>query len=378
MSKKKFKKRSRVARLPVSICLFLFAARPLTALASDATAQEENPSEATGEKAAKIPVVIVLMLGNDDVSRKRNESFVIELKLALDGFAIKQIETGVDDFESLVLPERLEHIRPFVDEFDAVATTWIEKTDTNATLLNLVALSTGRALVRIVEAREGPEAERELALAAQELLGEAYLFKPRQEHEAMEKVVSLVKEEVLATESRKSAGSRYGILPFFDAGGGIYGQTGQAVMFGGGFAFEISPAEKLFFRGGVSFLGYPRQRPRDGVISGWRMDPGLTVGYDWRIGDFMLGPAISAAASHFIFDMYLGYIYNQKFTWWNFHASCGLDLRVELIKDVFLTLFPSIGAYPFRKSFARLSNGDKFLVTPFVDWNLIIGIAFFR
>ncbi|MCP4674128.1 MAG: hypothetical protein GY854_01130 [Deltaproteobacteria bacterium] len=322
------------------------------------------------------PVLIVLMLGEDEKSRKRDQRFVTELKLALDGFTIKRIETGVDDFPSLLLPERIEHIRPFVEEFDAVATTWVEDTGDKAILLNMVALSTGRALVRIVETQSGPGAETALALAAQELLGEAYLFSPTHEEAAIERVVKQVKNEVIEARVEEN-GPRVGVASILQAGGGVYGHAGPSMMISGGIGVELWPIENLFFRLGITFSALPRRRPQDGIVTGWGLSPSLSVGYDWELSRLLIGPVISAAATYSLFDMYLGGGDNQTFTWWNFHGSIGLDARLVITERFLILLNPGIGFYPLRKNYTRISNNNVILRTPFIDWSIIVGVLVF-
>ncbi len=322
------------------------------------------------------PVLIVLMLGEDEASHQRNQRFVTELKLALDGFTIKRIETGVDDFPSLLLPERIEHIRPFVEEFDAVATTWIEDTADKAVLLNLVALSTGRALVRIVETESGPGAETALALAAQELLGEAYLFSPRHEEEAVERVVTQVKHEVIEARTQDE-GLRVGGVPFFQSRSGLYGHKGPSLMLSGGIGAELWPTENLFFRLCIEFSALPRERPADGIVTGWGFAPSFSAGYDWALTRILIGPVIGVAATYSLFDMYLGGGDNQTFTWWNFRGTVGLDARIVIAERFHILLSPGIGFFPLRKNYTRLSNNDVILRTPFIDWNLIAGVSIF-
>ncbi len=350
--------------------LFLLVINTLLACPQSIIAAEK------GAQDDSRPVLIVLMLGEDEGSRRRDQRFVTELKLALDGFNIKRIERGVDDFPSLLLSERLEHIRPFVEEFDAVATTWIEDTGDKAILLNMVALSTGRALVRIVETQGGPGAETALALVAQELLGEAYLFSVKQEKEAIERVVKQVKTEVIEGYV-EDEGLRVGVVPVFKAGGGVYGHKGPSMMVGGGVGVEIWPNENLFLRLGIVYSALPRKRPEDGIVTGWGLAPSLSIGYDWALSRLLIGPVFGVAATYSLYDMYLGGGDNETFSWWNFHGSIGLDARLAITKRFLILLSPGLGLYPLRKFYTRVSNSSVILQTPFIDWNITIGVLIF-
>jgi len=327
-------------------------------------------------KADKPPVVMVCMVGNDEPSQVREQRFVVDLKLAMDGFEIKQIETGMKDFTTLTLPEQLGRIRPFVDEFDAVATVWLEPAGSDAVLLHLVALSTGRALVRIVAARSGPDTEKELALAAEELLGEVYLFSPRHPNEAVTRVVTQVKNEVIAIEP-ETEGLRVGAMPLFQLGSGIYGQKGPSLLVGGGLGMEIWPWNGLFLQPRLSFLAGPRGQPHDGLVSGLRLAPGLLAGYDFRVDRFLVGPFIGLEAIYSLADMALGRGDVHTYSWWNFRGSAGLDLRWRATDRFFIGIQPAIGAYPIRKHFTRLSDKSNILVTPFLDWSMALMVVVF-
>jgi len=331
---------------------------------------------AADEEKITGPVLIVLMVGNDDESRRRNERFVLELKLALDGFYIKRIQTGFEDFLSLPMNERLMRIRPFVDEFDAVAATWIEESGSDSILLNLVALSTGRALVRIVAARSGPETETELALAAQELLGEAYLFSPGHEEEAVNRVVTRVKE-VVVKKQRGYAGPRLGLMPLLNIKSGLWGQMGPSFMAGSGIGMEIWPHDDVYLQARFEYMAGPRERPSDGIVTGFRLAPSISAGYSWKISSFRLGPFVSVDAVYSLADMSLGTGNIHTFDWWNFRGSAGIDLRWRAFPAFTIALDPGVGFYALRRKFTRLSDGSVIFMTPRIDWDLSIKFIFF-
>ncbi len=321
------------------------------------------------------PVVVVFMVAGDDMAKQREQQFVSNLELLLEGLTVERVQTGVEDFVSLPLQEQLTLIKPFVATYNAVAMTWIEDSGTDLTLLHLVALSTGRALVRIVETERGPNAAAELALAARELLGEAYLFDASPRSEAVNQVVARVKEEVISTP-RPAEGQQWGVMTCFSAGAGVYGQRGPSTRWGVGLALELWISHGFFTR--AFFVGSigPRERIDDGVITGLGWEAGLAVGYNWQLGPFSLGPLLGAAATQSMVDMALGQGDSDTYSWWNFRGSLGLDLRWRAAENLAIVADGFAGVYPIQEAFLRRSDESVVLETPYADWGILIGVEF--
>lgn len=125
-------------------------------------------------------VLQVVRLGGSDSQKEREAAFVEELKLAVDNCEIRDLVWTEKDLASLSMSEIIHSVRASSVTIDVIATIWLEGTRTSVTTLNLVALSEGRALVKVVEAPNGPNTAAELAFAVQALLVEASLFKVRE------------------------------------------------------------------------------------------------------------------------------------------------------------------------------------------------------
>jgi hypothetical protein len=323
------------------------------------------------------PVVLVFQLAQSPDDRASEDRFSIELKLALDRFEIQSIDERGGQFAQASMPQRLKHIEELSKRQNVVATVWIEHVGHRKVLLNVVAMSTGRALIRIVEVESGPSAQAELALAAEELLGEAYLFSPQAREPALTEVVKKVKDSVappVPEEGSQPLGRRrLALMPFFTGGGGIVGASGPSLRLGGGLAAQLRLNDGLYGRLGLSVLAGPKKRLFDGVLSWLCVAPSLSLGYAWPLGPVRLGPVIEASLQWVRVDMALGKGDNQSFDWFNFHLGSGVEALVPLNPSVAIVVGGLIGLASQRKSFRRLSDSSLVLTSALIDWSAAIG-----
>jgi hypothetical protein len=326
---------------------------------------------------SEMPVVLVFQVAQSRSAKIGEARFITELRLALDRFRIHCVSLEPRHFASLVFAERLERIRSLSQQHGAVATTWIEYFGQDTVLLSLVAMSTGRALVRVVEVESGPSTEAELAFAAQELLGEAYMFGDPSGEPAIEETVQRVKQNVTGHRPSGEAKTRLGVVPLFSVSGGIYEREGPSLLLGGGAGLELNLVSSWFFR--LSLLGWagPRQRYDDGVLSGFGVTCGLGAGYHFLLGPLRLGPMLGAALNWRRMDMAFGEGDNQPYTWVGFRGEAAVDLQLAVRDHLLLVLGGGIGIVPVRKSFQRVSDESTLVSTPFVDWHGILGLLIY-
>lgn len=326
---------------------------------------------------------MVVITSDDPAFRARELNLATQLELALDGFAIERFSPdaamlqaasplGEPSFASLSLPKKLTLVQPIARRVGAVAVIWMEDGGDGAAFLHVASQSTDRAFVRIVRARGGPNAEEELAFAAQELLGQVYMLSSPQELEPLEEVVEQVMDEA---RSLRLPSVDWGVLPFLETGSGVYGHAGSSFRFGGGLAAETIVGELFFARLAVAALAGPFMEPRDGAVSGWSIEPGLTLGLSFGVAErARLGFFVGAAPVYLATYMSLGEGDHQASEWWNFHGKVGADLRFSLAERVAVVVDPSLGFWTMRKSFYRLSDDSVILRTPFIDWQIAAGV----
>lgn len=348
------------------ICGTIFLA--LAAHSLDARSNSEIATS-TPEK----PVLVVFLIASGDADRAHEERFVQKLRLALDGFTVRTVELKDGGFADEPLGKRLAKIR----EYDAVASTWIEKPNPEVELLQLVAMSTGRALVQIVEVKSGPSSEAELAFAAQALLGEAYMFEPPQKHEAVAKVVDQVKQGIKeeAPEPAKPP-FRVGLQPFFASRGRLYRSPGPSLQLGGGLAASVHTLKGFVGRLDIAGLSGPQARFDDGVMNGVAVASNLFVGYGWDLGAVVLEPLLGIGVVWSRLNMAIGHGDNQSFSWLSFRGSAGGEIRFPIRTDTFLSLNATIGGVTAHKTFRRLSDNSPITTAVPADWTTTLGLVF--
>ena len=339
-------------------------------------------SSGVSPKERHKPVLVVVIASDDPVFRAREQQLATQLELTLDEFAIERFKpdkahleaaTPLDDpsFSSLSLPKKLKIVQPFASRVGAVAVIWMEDGGDGAAFLHVASQSTDRAFVRIVRAKGGPNVEEELAFAAQELLGQVYMLS-NPENKSIEKVVERVMDE---TRALRPTSVDWGVLPFLETGGGVHGHDGASFRFGGGIAAESIVGGLFFARLSVAALAGPFMEPKDGVVSGWSIEPGLKLGLSWEVANRVrIGFAVGAAPVYSETHMSLGTGDHLASDWWNFHGTVGADLRLYLGDRIAVVVDPSLGFWAVRKSFYRVSDDSVVLRTPFVGWNISAGV----
>jgi hypothetical protein len=269
------------------------------------------------------------------------------------------------------LPRKLGLVQPFARKVSAVAVIWMEDGGDGAAFLHVASQSTDRAFVRIVRAKGGPNTEEELAFAAQELLGQLYMFSNTQ-LKPLEEAVERAMDEA---RSLRPVSVDWGVLPFLDLGSGVYGQEGSSLRFGGGIAAEALVGELFFARLSVAALAGPFMEPHDGVVSGWSIEPGVKLGLSFEVTErIRLGFLVGAAPVYSATHMSLGAGDHQASDSWNFHGTAGADLRFSLGERIAVVVDAALGFWAVRKSFYRLSDDSVVLRTPFVGWSISAGV----
>ncbi|MDJ0765850.1 MAG: hypothetical protein QNJ97_22900 [Myxococcota bacterium] len=333
--------------------------------------QPDNPSQ-----------VLVIKVAQNDPAKQVEDKFITQLALSLPQFRVTSIvETGA--FIELSLTDRLEKIKQFAKTHNALATLWIEGTRGNVILLNLVALSTGQALVRIVEAPEGPNWALEMALATQELLGQAYLFSQVPRREAVEQVVTqMTRRAVTTLDNPRAVTSQVSfpavsIYPRGVVQRGLYGHSDSYWMLGGGIAAEVWPRFDFFLRADVYFLKSPVTQGDWGQLSAFGLQPGLGIGYVWRIRRFLIGPII---AGNIIWHRANVSLYasaeNRAYAVWIPRLATSVVLGVGVADNFFISVEPGIGLLQKQEDF-YLDPGETVYRTPYVDWSLALGLNLF-
>lgn len=126
------------------------------------------------------PVLIMVRTSGSPVFEKNQAGLHDELTLLLDGFMILNVPIEVEDFPRKSLAEQWAAVLPLSRANEAVAVVWMAEPMPGQLMLHLVAISTGRTLVRTLDFDRKSRSASTLALMLRELLGTAFLFERTQ------------------------------------------------------------------------------------------------------------------------------------------------------------------------------------------------------
>ena len=331
--------------------------------------------QAAAAEGAPAASIAVLRLGGDPAQAAREKAFVTALELALDDFQVHVIDAPDQGFAQLPLKAKLDRIDAATRPFGAAATVWIECVSDDLIMLHVVAIGTGRAFIRIVEVPNSATAERELAVAATELVGQVYLLAPAP---AGSPVEGAVKDVMRKAEVLRERPTEIGlaVVALLRVEGAVYGQSGAWARVGGGLALDVLPSPHLLLRAGFTAVAGPFADPRDGTVSGYGIAPEIGAGWLWRIRFLSVGPVLQAAAIRTALSAALGDGTARTYSWWSFRGALGLEVRFALSHLLSLSLSPAIGVWSHSRKFLRVSDDSVALVTPLLDWSASAGVCY--
>jgi len=354
-------------RLAAAICAVLsvlVASGQAAAVAQeDVTVPAPPPPILSG-----VPVLLMLQTATTPTAAARENRFVEELGMVLDGVAV-QVERPVDpQFAEHALGDQIARVRLLIDKHHAVAATWLTEAAPDMLLLHLVVVSTGRALVRLVETRPRPGFETDLALAARELLGTAFLFDRAPGPAGGDPIATVVESvrELAAPAPPPPAPVEqpHPTAPPPDSGwavaaelrfeGGLVGAQGPRLYPGGALALDRRMFEGLHGRLSAMAYGGPLGTRRDEEeILEWAVQPGMALGYLFDLGATTLGPWIEVQALLSNVTTQIDGGDRQEFRSWRLRGAAVLDLRIKISGRVDLLLAAGLIATPQRDVYRR-------------------------
>lgn len=122
------------------------------------------------------PVVVMVRTESRGAFDRTQARFFEELTLLLDTFMVMSSPADERDFPRRPLAEQIALVMPVAKANDAVAVVWLAEPTPGQLMLHLVALGTGRTLVRTIDFDRKSQSEAALALMLRELLGTAFLY----------------------------------------------------------------------------------------------------------------------------------------------------------------------------------------------------------
>lgn len=335
-----------------------------------------SPSTVVANEHAGASVLLVLELATDQTGRSGEQRFVNELELALDGIQIRTIKPEDSDFSDLPLRKQIERVRPLIERHGAAAAAWLDEVSADLMLLHMVAVSSGRALARLIEIEPRAGFETDLALAARELLGTAFLFQepPVNRPSPIRRVVESVRQEA-AGELLKPPSLCWSATSYADLEGGVWGHSGPSILVGGTLALAVGYRAGLTGRLSLGAKAGPLEG-RDKTVSLFRAAAGPGVLYLFDLGPVLLGPALDLQINWLLARVNDPHSSRRRFTHWMYRISAGLELHWQLAQRFALAAGAGLGVTPEREAYRYEAIDHTVLVTPYVSWETRLGLVF--
>jgi hypothetical protein len=315
----------------------------------------------------------LLQIAAGDAERAAEERFRNELALLLEGLVVRAVPAPAPDFADLPLTRQLERVRPEAVGEQAVAVLWLTSAEENVRVLHVVALSTGRALVRLIERRAVDGAEADLALAASELLGSAFMFEDRLPAEApgLVRAVERAREEAAVGEPIPWAPRFLGAT-----GGGVAGAEGPSILAGGLVGAGWLFLDQLWLDVSLGLLAGPLERDPAVTVSGYRVALGLEVFWGFGDGALRYGPMLRLAAERAEMSVALEDSTLVGYGWWSGRAALGFELDWWISDHVVLLLEAGLDSGFPRQKTRPESDGTPAVAAPWIGWQVALGFRF--
>lgn len=313
-----------------------------------------------GAAAIEKPVVLVIGVGTDPESRAREQRFVTNLALDIDGFDVQLVSPPTGEFASLSLDRQIEHLKPMMSQSHAVAAMWLTAVSKEMLLLQVVVLDTGRALVRLFEGKQTRDAEEHLALTASELLGTAYMF----DAPSLEKMPEI---HQLVTETREHArvsAEKKPIWRVYLKGivrNGVVGGTGPRLNIGGALGAEREILDWFALRFGMSAAYGPFGDVDELGLKGYDVSAEISGYWFLRFKRIQFGPVLrfrGGPTNTIVERTDIDGADNTRtdYSAWSFNGALGVDFSIALSKSFALSMAIGLEATPLQIEIQRLSD----------------------
>ena len=318
--------------------------------------------------------VLLLNVAKHKRGKYREKRFAQELRMSLDDLIVREVDTPEQNFGELVLGRQIASVRPLLGREDAAAAIWLIEDSTGILLLYVVAVSSGRALVRLIETDLKQVSHAELAASARELLGTVYLFDLSSENRQspVGQAVNMVIDQVAPDKKR----TKWSIPLNITSTGGVMGQKGPSIRLGGNTGLEWNLVDGLEARVLLGGSGGPLDSAPGVEAHEWALSVTLGAVHLWKIGPVALGPAIAFRSLWSNLSLRTGEGPKKEFSEWQFPISLCLEFRWMVTPRLDLVFDGGVSAMPKRDTYHRVSDNSLAYATPFLNWDFSLGVIF--
>lgn len=332
------------------------------AVTTSAQAQNADAEQRTG----------LSMLAVCDWPRlSRDEQRMIsELKLALDGYDIRVVDSGYAGFDGLGEDEQVALVQRMTrGAGDSSPVLWMKCDGGAGAVARLFMERETGPMVRSLQA----ETWEEMALVVREILIDDMVLPTGEDDSLPGGDPSADEPEGKPVEGEEPR-ALFGILTSLEIGGGLVGQVGASFLWGGGIAVDVRFPLGFFARVAVFGKVGPREEASEFLIVGHRIEPRLEVGYNWEQGRLGIGPLVGVSPMWSSIDFAMSEGNHQRESWWSARFACGVDGRWKLTERLSLVLDLTLGFMPSRRFYRRLSRATL-LETPTMDMAATLGVV---
>ena len=320
-----------------------------------------DPGPVSADRTDGRPGLLVLFDADNVRDGSPEPGFVTEVALAVDEYEVIPYRLKGDDFKRWGFERQRETLRTLTQTLDATYSIWVVF-DTEDVTLFVCSLLPGRAFLRTVDVPNAADVEKELAVAARELLAEISLtIAP-----PLERAPEPEQPPVLFL---------YELMLSIRGTFGIVGQEGPSIEPGIAIGARWWFASRLYLEMAAALDFGPYEKTGDRTISGISAAPGVGLGYSKKWRAVSLGPLITFEESWTRIKMTAPAAASQTYDWWHFRIGAGIDLGIA-IKNTTIALDGTIGLSPVQEKVRQASDNAIRLVTPLVDVRVGLSLRF--
>ena len=320
------------------------------------------------------PRVLVLYGAADGTAPASELRLVTEIALAVDQYEVIPIPLPDPAFSHQSFERQLESLRSLARTYRASYSIWVTYPPYRPPILFLCTLLPKRTFLRTVEVPRTEDVEKDIAIAARELLNElGFTVSPLPGAPAPP--VLKPDTEPSEKQTEKPAGQSFFEIELFARGTfGVIGRKGPASIPGAGLGFRWHAVPQLYLQAAMAVDFGPYRQASEESISGITAAPKLGIGYLKKWSAVSLGPLIEYQESWTRLKISAPGSNEQTYTWWHFRVGVGMDLGIAIRQKSALVVDASVGISPVRETIRRESDASTRLITPLLD--IRVGLSF--
>ena len=316
------------------------------------------------------PRVLVLYDAADGIAPTSEPKLVTEIALAVDQYEVMPISLPDPAFSNQSFEQQLETLRSLARTYHASYSIWVTSPPSGPAVLFLCTLLPKRTFLRTVEIQRTADVEKDVAVAARELLEEISFTV-----EAPAAPIETPAAEPIEKPIEKPAFQSFFEIEISARGTfGVVGQEGPASMPGAGLGFRWHAVPQLYLQAAMTLDFGPYRQTSEESISGITPAPKLGIGYLKKWSAISLGPLLEFQESWTRLKISAPKSDTQTYTWWHFRVGIGMGLGISIRQKSALVLDASLGISPVRETIRRESDASTRLITPLLD--IRVGLSF--